>query len=478
MLKKITDFRGTAPPAVSAKTNKQGEKTMENAAKNEPENIPAKTNLDLIKDLYDKRKGEIAKILNDMLAPDKLFMVAMTHIRRNPILAQCDRDSFVNAIVESVQLGLDLNPVYGYAYLVPKRKNGKLYVEFQPGYRGLIELANRSGKVADIFAQIVYSNEHCDIKYGLDPDIDHKPKSPSERGDIVGAYAVARLTNGVKRFEYLWKEEIEKIKKKSESLKSDKREYSPWTTSEEEMIKKTAVRRLGKWVPLSPQMMKASVEDECREAGIDMGDVIPAYAEPAGQESAGSKVTPIRPQNGLPESATVTDDSCSKDGDLKKDAAAGQNEPTEVNPELAKKNFETVKSMLEESKTLDELKENWTYFYKELKSKFSEREIADMEAIKNKVKDKLFDAPPDTESEKCGQAPAGLFSDNGKEADDSGRKDEIEEIIAKFNAAGTEKEITGIWKDSMHVITKLKEDDLDRIMREKKKNIARVKKNA
>ncbi len=451
---------------------------MENAAKKEPENIPAKTNIDLIKDLYDKRKGEIAKILNNMLAPDKLFMVAMTHIRKNPILAQCDRDSFVNAIVESAQLGLDLNPAYGYAYLVPRRKNGKLYVEFQPGYRGLIELANRSGKVADIYAQIVYSNEYCDIKYGLNPDIDHKPKSPSERGEIVGAYAVARLTSGVKRFEYLWKEEIEKIKKKSDSLKGDKREYSPWNTSEEEMIKKTAVRRLGKWLPLSPQMTKASVEDEYREAGIEVGDVIPAYAEPAGPETADSKVTPIRPYNVTPESDKSNGGGCQEDEDLKKDAAAGQNEPPAVNPELAKKNFETVRSMLEESKTLEELKENWTYFYKELKSRFSPTEIADMEVIKNAVKDKLFDTPPDAESEKSGETPCGLFGDIGKETGDSEHKDEIEEIIAGFNSAETEKEITVIWKDSMHVISKLKEDDLDRIMKEKKKNISRVKKNA
>ncbi|MHB1601204.1 MAG: recombinase RecT [bacterium] len=435
---------------------------MQDKALKKPENTPVKTNIDSIKDLYNQRKPEIAKMLNDALAPDKLFMVAMTHVRKNPILAQCDRDSFVSALVESVQLGLDLNPALGYAYLVPKRKDGKWYVEFQPGYRGLIEIANRSGKVDDIYAQIVYENEEFKIEYGLRPTLKHIPKSPADRGGMVGAYAVARLKNGIERFEYLWKDEIDKKKKKRDSLKGDKPQYSPWSTSEEEMVKKTAVRRLGKWVSLSSQLVKASVMDEYRENGIEI-DVIPVHGN-ATPEQINSKVTPIRGQvENKPEAGAVSEP---------------KTELYDKNPEPAKPTLKEIKDSILKCADLDELKEVWTNFNKELKKDFTPEEIKEIESVKNTVKDKLFDAPVVVETDEVeetdGSKPA-LFDEDRDEA----KYDvDLAEIAMALNECDTEKAVNEIWKNSMNVITKLKGDRLTQIMQIKKESIARVRKNA
>ena len=428
---------------------------QENAITKKPENMPAQTNIATIKNLYEGRKSEIARVLNDALAPDKLFMVAMTHIRKNPILAQCDANSFVNALVESVQLGLDLNPALGYAYIIPKKKDGRWYAEFQPGYRGLIYLANKSGIVNDIYAQIVYANEEFKIEYGLHPTLKHAPKSPSERGDIVGAYAVARLKSGIERFEYLWKDEIDKIKKKSESLKGEKPQYSPWNTSGEEMIKKTAVRRLGKWVPLSPQLVKASVIDEYREAGIEVEEVIPLNVEPAGRE----KVTPIRsgvesepPQGESDEPKTLADDKT---------------------PESDKPTLKEVKDSILKCADLDELKEVWTHFNKELRREFVPEEIKEIEFVKNTVKDKLFDTPAGQEDEISGKSKPCVSDDDEAKYDA-----DLAETAMALNECDSEKAVNAVWKNSMNIIAKLKGDRLTQIMQIKKESLARIKKNA
>lgn len=438
---------------------------------------PVKTNIDLIKDLYEGRKQEIAKMLNDVLAPDKLFMVAMTHVRKNPILAQCDRDSFVNALVESAQLGLDLNPALGYAYLVPKRKNDKLYCEFQVGYRGLIYLATASGMVNDIFAQIVYDKEEFKIEYGLHPLIKHIPKPPSERGDIIGAYAVARLKNGVERFEYLWQEEIEKIKKKSESLKSDKPQFSPWNTSEEEMIKKTATRRLGKWVPLSPHLTSAAVVDEYRENGIEI-DVTETEAMDVKTKQKNSNVIDFTTPKGEDgQKGEKTEEPQLPETDGKPEPEAGNKENSVI---------EAVKSRILECKNLEELKIAWENFNVH-KKEFSKEERKAVEILKDEVKNNLAAKPePKKKKEEGGK---DLFNSNENhgnepECENSGEEPEYDEdvemheIAVALNECETEKDINAVWKNSMNVISKLKGDGLKAIIKIKNDSINRVKENA
>lgn len=243
----------------------------------------AKRPIDTIRSLLEKSKSQIALALPKHLNADRIVRVTMTSIQRNPELLKCDPISLVAAVIQSSQLGLEPDGILGHAYLVPffNRKQNKMEVQFIPGYKGLIDLARRSGQVNRISAHIVYENETFEMEYGTSEILEHKPLPPSKRGDRKGVYAVAVLKDGSTHFEWLWEEEIEKIK---ESVKAS---FGPWKTHEDEMVRKTAIRRLVKYLPLSVELAKASAIDELADAGVstqeffDDESLLPQVAQPA-----------------------------------------------------------------------------------------------------------------------------------------------------------------------------------------------------
>lgn len=218
-----------------------------------------------IRTLLERSKAQIAMALPKHLNADRIIRVAMTSIQRNPQLLECDPISLVAAIIQSSQLGLEPDGILGHAYLVPFRntKKNRMEVQFIPGYKGLIDLARRSGQVNRISAHVVYENEPFIMEYGTKEILEHKPLPPSTRGDRKGVYAVAVLNDGSAHFEWLWNEEIEAVKRQSKAGN-----FGPWKTHEDEMIRKTAIRRLVKYLPLSVELAKAAAVDELADAGV------------------------------------------------------------------------------------------------------------------------------------------------------------------------------------------------------------------
>lgn len=226
----------------------------------------AKRPIDTIRTLLEKSKGQIAAALPKHLNAERIVRVTMTSIQRNPDLLDCDPISLVGAVIQSSQLGLEPDGILGHAYLVPFRnmkKGGRLEVQFIPGYKGLIDLARRSGQVNRISAHIVYDGDVFKMEFGTSEVLEHIPVPPSQRGERKGVYAVAVLKDGSTHFEWLWEEEVQKVKAQSKASK-----FGPWVTHEDEMIRKTAIRRLVKYLPLSVELAKASAIDELAEAGI------------------------------------------------------------------------------------------------------------------------------------------------------------------------------------------------------------------
>lgn len=233
--------------------------------------------INTIRTLLERSKAQIAMALPKHLNADRIIRVAMTSIQRTPKLLECDPITLVGAVIQSSQLGLEPDGILGHAYLVPFKntKKNRMEVQFIPGYKGLIDLARRSGQVNRISAHIVYENEAFTMEYGTKETLEHKPLPPSTRGDRKGVYAVAVLNDGSPHFEWLWNEEIEAVKRQS------KASFGPWQTHEDEMIRKTAIRRLVKYLPLSVELAKAAAVDELVDAGIstqelfELDDVLP-----------------------------------------------------------------------------------------------------------------------------------------------------------------------------------------------------------
>lgn len=204
---------------------------------------------------------QLGKALPSFLKADKFTRMSRTELKQNLNLQQCDPLSVTGALIQSAELGLVPASALGQAYLIPRynRKKGKTECQMMVGYRGMLELARRSGQVKTIHAFIVYANDTFKIKYGFTPRIDHIP-STENRGDFKCVYAVATLKSGEKQFEMMTRQEVTQIKDRAK--KSDNDLQSIWEDHFDEMARKTVIRRLFKYLPISLEMNQAIGLDE------------------------------------------------------------------------------------------------------------------------------------------------------------------------------------------------------------------------
>lgn len=199
----------------------------------------------------------IQSCLPKHMTPERMCRIAVQTISKSSQLQRCSPQSLVAAIVEASSLGLEID-VRGQAYLVPY----KTTVTLIPGYKGLMDLAYRSGRVANIYAETVCEKDEFVYELGLAPKLTHKPNL-DDRGELRAVYAVARLKDADPVFVVLSRKDVEKVRKASKASGN-----GPWQSWEEEMWKKTAIRRLCKYLPLSPEMQRAVAIDEAADAGV------------------------------------------------------------------------------------------------------------------------------------------------------------------------------------------------------------------
>ncbi|MGL5330176.1 MAG: recombinase RecT [Peptostreptococcaceae bacterium] len=217
-----------------------------------------------MKQMLTKMAKEIESALPSMVSSERFQRVALTAFSNNPKLQVCEPISFIAAMMESAQLGLEPNTPLGQAYLIPYKVKGVDKVQFQIGYKGLLELAQRSGKIKTLYAHEVRENDEFDIDYGLEQTLTHKPLMKGHRGDVIGYYAVYHLDNGGHSFIFQTKGEIlEHAKAKSKTF-----QYGPWQTDFDEMAKKTVIKKLLKYAPLSIEMQRAVTGDESVKSKI------------------------------------------------------------------------------------------------------------------------------------------------------------------------------------------------------------------
>lgn len=230
-------------------------------------------------------RPQLEEVLPTRMDPDRFLRVVTGAVLKNSDLLKCDRISLFRAVLEAAQLGLEPTGLLGSAYLVPYRVNGRLQATLIPGYRGLIDLARRSGEIESIYAQVVHAKDHFRIRQGTDPGIDHETYIPpadadpssddperaeaADPGPVIGAYMVAVLRDrsgsaSVRQIEWMTRAEIEAVRRRSRA--GDK---GPWVTDWTEMARKTVVRRGAKYLPLTPEAVRAFSLDEEAERAAD-----------------------------------------------------------------------------------------------------------------------------------------------------------------------------------------------------------------
>jgi len=175
--------------------------------------------------------------------------VAIAAINQNSKLQEANRKTLYSSCMTAAQLGLFTDGFLGEAYLVPY----KGAVQCQVGYRGFLKLARQSGEISYISAAVVYKNDRFSYELGDNEYISHHP-TLEERGSMICVYAIAKFKDGSLQRVVLTKEDVMKIKLSSQGAGS---KFSPWVTFEEEMWKKTAIKRLCKLLPLNTEAQQA-----------------------------------------------------------------------------------------------------------------------------------------------------------------------------------------------------------------------------
>jgi len=239
-------------------------------------NYPAKQGTGLtvgdkatLRGLMESMKDSLRDVLPRHITPERVLKMALVAASRQPKLFECSRESFVKAVLQSAELGLDCSGNLGSAYLVPffNKKTRMTEATFIPGYRGLIDLARRSGQVARIEAHLIHERDDYSVEFGTEPKLTHIPTLTGDPGPVVAAYMVAELGGGAKQVEVMTRAELDGIKARRQGRRISGR----GVTDEGEMQRKSVVRRGVKYLPLSPE--KAS--DLAKALEYD-GDIIDA----------------------------------------------------------------------------------------------------------------------------------------------------------------------------------------------------------
>lgn len=221
----------------------QGQRQPQRALVARPEQTPQQVALVAVTREIDQRLSIIEASSAAGIRPDRLKLVALTAFTRNPDLLKCTPVSLARAIVEAGQLGLEPTGLLGGAYLVPRGNEATLLV----GYKGLVNLAKRSGEVSRVEARIVREKDAFAYAYGLNARLEHQPYSGLEDpGKLTHAYAIIHYRDGSSQFEVMSVAEIEAIRARSASP-----QRGPWVSDYFEMAKKTVLRRALKLAPLS-----------------------------------------------------------------------------------------------------------------------------------------------------------------------------------------------------------------------------------
>lgn len=214
-----------------------------------------KTQLELVRPSFDELNAANDGKLNFINEVE----FAVQALSNNSYLATSTPQSIQEALKNVALTGLSLNPVLKYSYLVPRRMGGKVTATLMPSYIGLAKILTDTGAVKGISAEIVHAEEidSLEIELGIGGFARHKPIFDKKPGEIVACYAKAILADGTPFVSLIRKWEWEDIRNRSEAYKNyvakKAKGENPappvWISDEKEMIKKTLIKNMWKFLP-------------------------------------------------------------------------------------------------------------------------------------------------------------------------------------------------------------------------------------
>ncbi len=224
-------------------------------------------------------KMQLDAALPRHLTVERFIRMSATCVRQVPKLALCDLKSLLGAMFELAQLGLEPATPLGHAWILPYGSTAQVII----GYKGFISLADRSGIVMS--AEVVFEGDRppdgvFEYELGTKPFIKHTPTDILDaRGALTHAYAVATWSDGRTLFKLVNRADIDRARNSSAAWKqgqqNKQKRDSPWFTNEESMWRKTVVRRLAPFLPMSAEFNRAMELDNRTNEGREQEFKLP-----------------------------------------------------------------------------------------------------------------------------------------------------------------------------------------------------------
>ncbi len=245
-----------------------------------------------VKGLIEGNMDALSDLLPSHISPKRLMRVVLTQLAKVPALQNCTQASLFGSILQASALGLEPDGVEGA--LIPYKN----MATFQPMFQGLIKLAYLTGEMKLLYAELVHANDFIEMSKGLNPDLLHRPNY-ADPGEIIGVYAAYQLVNGGSDFEYMTKEDVEKVRNSSKAKNS-----GPWVNWWGEMAKKTVIKRIAKRLPKSRELASAVEFDNGIHQGRRQVDMSGAFAGTGIPIPEDNVPTIAEPQPAEPQPAT------------------------------------------------------------------------------------------------------------------------------------------------------------------------------
>lgn len=273
----------------------------------------------------------LRSVLPESMKPEKVMRLGYQIVVKNPDLARkCSPASLINSILEAAALGLEVGGPLQLAHIIPYKGVAELRLD----YKGLIELMHRSPLVSNIVVNAVYENDIFEYEYGSNQFLRHVPAAARKeghvrlnKGKLVAAYCQVFFTNGSDKFVVCDQEMADNAKAHSDAKNS---KYSPWNSPGDVhwMWIKTAVHRISKTIPKSPELQRAIAATErtvsvkeAKQDQIEYDHSIDVEFEKLAESMEPAQTNDVTPIQEAPKEDPAKDEPCeapmvedSKDG--------------------------------------------------------------------------------------------------------------------------------------------------------------------
>lgn len=249
------------------------------------------------------RMHQLAKFVTHGLKPEAMLRFLMVDLQQSDRLRACTRESLYLSLLACAVTGLEPGALRGEAYIVPFANKA----QFMIGWKGIVRQARRSSQVHGVTANVVREGDIFDLDLGTANSVIHKPGRSDERGDVLGAYAIAKMAGGHHEIEFLDRNELGRIRNVAE--RGGKVVSQAWSEWPDQMSRKSAIRRLGKRLPLGADYFAGLALERAVDDGKDQRAVLEVMTE----GDAGATLTPAPPAGPITEDEAAAIAASEKD---------------------------------------------------------------------------------------------------------------------------------------------------------------------